>query len=80
MFPIRISLKQWDALSPLLFNFALQYAIRGVQVNDDDLKLNSVHQLLVYSDDVKIVGGSVHTIKVVASKEIGLEVKADETK
>ena len=28
--PIRNGLKQGDALSPLLFNFALEYAIRGV--------------------------------------------------
>ena len=28
MFPIRNDLKQGDALTPLLFNFALEYAIR----------------------------------------------------
>jgi len=28
-FPIRNGLKQGDALSPLIFNFALEYAIRG---------------------------------------------------
>ena len=33
MFPIRNGLKQGDALSPLLFNFALDYAIRRVQVS-----------------------------------------------
>jgi len=30
MFPIRNGLKQEDALSPLLFSFALDYAIRRV--------------------------------------------------
>jgi len=49
------------------------------------LKLNGAHQLLVYADDVNILGGTVHTIQknvalVVASKEIGLEVNADKTK
>ena len=50
------------------------------------MKLNFTHQLLVYADDVNILGGSVHTIKenagalIVSSKEIGLEVNVDKTK
>jgi len=85
-FPIRNVLKQGDALSPFLFNFALEYAIRRVQVNQDGLKLNGTHQLLAYADDVNILGGSIHKVKenveafVVATKEIGLEVNADKTK
>ena len=83
MFPIRKGLKQGDALSLWLFNFALVYAIRGVRVNQDGLILNGTHQLLAYADDVNILGGSVHTVKenaealIVATKEIGLEVIAD---
>ena len=86
MLPIRNGMKQGDALLPLLFNFALEYAIRRVQVNQDGLKLNSTHQLLAYADDNNILGWSIHTEKenaealVVATKEIGLEVNADKTK
>jgi hypothetical protein len=86
IFPIRNGLKQGDALSQVLFNFTLEYAIKRVQVNQDGLKLNGTHQLLAYADDVNILGGSVYTAKknaeavVVATKEIGLEVNADKTK
>ena len=87
-FPIRNGLKQGDALSPLLFNFPLEWAIRRVQVNQDGLKLNGTHQLLAYADDddVNILGCSIRAVKanaetlVVAAKEIGLEVNADKTK
>ena len=78
-FPIRNGLKQGDALSPLLFNFALEYAIKWVQLNRDGLKLNGRHQLLTYADDVNILGGSIHTLKetaealVAATREIGLK-------
>ena len=63
MFPIRNGLKKGDALSPLRFNFALEYAIRRVHVNQEGLKLNGTHQFLFYADDVNILGGSLHTIK-----------------
>jgi sorting nexin-29 len=69
-----------------LFNFALEYVIRRVQVNQDGLKLNGTHQLLAYADDINILGGSIHTLQenaealVAATREIGLEVSADKTK
>jgi len=85
-FHIRNDLKQGDALSSMLFNFALEYAIRRFQVNQDGFKVNGTHQLLAYADDVNILGGSIHTVKenaeavVAAAREIGLEVVADKAK
>jgi hypothetical protein len=61
MFPIRDGLKQGDALMPLLFNCALQYANRWDQVKQDGKKFNGPHQILVHADDVNILGGYVHT-------------------
>jgi len=82
MFPIRYCSKEGEALSPLLFIFGLEYAVRRVQINENGLKLNGTHRFLVYADDVNTLGGSVYTVKkqgealLVASKEIGLEVNA----
>jgi len=63
MFLIRIDLKQGDALMPLLFNFALESTIRRVQENQDGLKLDGTHQLLVNAYDVNMLGRSIHTIE-----------------
>jgi len=59
---IKSGMKQ-DASSPLFFNFALEYVVRRVQVNQDDLKLNGTHQRLAYAEDVNVWGRSVRTIK-----------------
>jgi hypothetical protein len=61
IFVIKSCLKQGDALSPLLLNFALDYAIRRVQVYQNGLKLTVKNQFLVYDD--KMLNGSLHTIK-----------------
>jgi hypothetical protein len=86
IFPLKNGLKKGDALLSLLFIFALEHAIRRVQVIQDGLKLNGTQRLLVYAADVNVLGGRVCTVKgnrgalLVASKEIGLEVNADKTK
>ena len=54
MLSIRNRLKRGDNLLSLLFNFALEYVIRSVQVNLDGLKLNGTHLFLVYFDDINI--------------------------
>ena len=82
MFTIKNGLKKGDILSPLLSNFASDYAIRRVQVDQDGLILSGTHQLLDYADGVNILGESVRSVNknlealVFADKETGLVVNA----
>jgi hypothetical protein len=72
-FIIQNGLKQGNYLSPLHFNFFLDYAIRKVHKNQVGLKLN----LLAYTDDVTVMGDNIYTVKnnrktlIDASKEVG---------
>jgi hypothetical protein len=69
----------------LLLNFTSEHAIRRVQGNQDGLKLNCTHQLLVYAYDINMLDRSIHNIKkitetlVVPLKETGLGINADKT-
>jgi hypothetical protein len=84
-FPIQNVLKHGDALSPLLFNSALEYAIRKVQENQVGLKLIGTHQPLVYADNINLLSDNIDNIKrnkqtlTDASKEVDLEVNTETT-
>jgi hypothetical protein len=85
-FRTRNGLQQGDALSALLFNFALEYAIKKVHENQVGLKLKGTHQILAYTADVILLGDNIDTIKkntetlTDASKGVGLEINAQKTK
>jgi hypothetical protein len=85
-FAIQNSLKQGDAFSPLLFNVALEHAIKNAQENQVGLKLNGTRQLLPYADDVNLLRDNIDTINkntltlMDSSKEVGLEGNVEKTK
>jgi hypothetical protein len=69
----------------LRFNFALEYAIRKVVEYQVGLDLNGTRQLLVYADDVSLLGDSINTLKeyteslLETSRDVGLEINAEKT-
>jgi sorting nexin-29 len=79
-FPTQNNIQQGDALSPMLFNFALEYVIRKIQETQVGLKLNWQYQFLAYADDVNLLEDNIETVKrntetlIDASEEVGLEV------
>ena len=85
IFPIKNGSK-----SVMLYRYCFSSFFRichlKVRVNQEGLKLNDTHRILVYADDVNILGGRMLTLRkntedlVVASKETGLEVNSDEAK
>jgi hypothetical protein len=85
-FLIQNGLTQRDALSPLLLNFAFDYAFGRIKKKQIGLKLNGTHHLLAYADDVNILGESIDIIQkntealLNTNKEVGVEVNPDKPK
>jgi hypothetical protein len=84
-FPNQNNLKQGDSLSLLLLGFGLEYTIRKIQENQVGRKLNGTHQLLVYADDLYLLGDKKAPNRKTQSliddtKEVGLEVNAEKSK
>jgi hypothetical protein len=85
-FPSQNGLKQGDALFPWLFNYPLDYAIRKVQENEEGLLLDGKHQLLVYANNINMLGKNISTMKrktealLEANRDVDLEVNTENIK
>jgi hypothetical protein len=82
-YPKRYKTMRWSIA--ITFQRSLESAMRKVQENQVGLELNGTHQLLVYADDMNLLGGKIVTTKNTetlngASKDVSLEVNTEKTK
>lgn len=69
-FPIQSRRKQDDALGSLLFNFALEIATRDVLVNQQRLKSNDTHQLLIFANSLNLLGSNPNIYQKKKTQEL----------
>ncbi|PSN43959.1 hypothetical protein C0J52_12363 [Blattella germanica] len=85
IFEIHNGLEQGDALSPILFDFVLEHAIKSLE-DKKGVQLNGIHKLLVYADDMVLLGDSEEVLKANMhilrsnTRKLGLEVNVNKTK
>jgi hypothetical protein len=77
---VKQSLKQGNALAPLLFNLVLEYVIRKLWVDTRyTLEYKSV-RIVVYADDINFMWRSLRCVEVIfkalemKGKEVGLKI------
>jgi hypothetical protein len=59
----------------LLFNFSLEYTIIKVQENKEDLEMNGLHPLLLYADNVNLLGEKINIIQKNTEAPLGAKRK-----
>ena len=81
-FQITSGLKQGDALSPLLFNLALEKVVRKVK---EDCVIGGTSKMLGYADDIDIIGENEQkTLEILThlkekAQQMGLVINQDKT-
>lgn len=79
-------LRQGDPLATLLFNIALESAIRRTEVARNGTIFQKSIQFLAYADDIDIVGRNLSSVKEAfqqlqdGAREIGLSINSSKTK
>jgi len=86
-FEVITGIKQGDALSPILFNIALEKVIRSVQSNKLGINIGKTTlDVLGFADDLNLVGENKEIIVrnaktlIQEAKKIGLEINEEKTK
>ena len=85
-FEVRSGLKQGDALSPVLWNIALESVFRNFKHRQQFFSRTGISLILAYADDIDVVGDSYDAVRGIFlqfqqdAKKIGLNINEDKTK
>jgi len=84
-FKVATGLRQGDALSPILFNLVLEKIVREMNISEGITLGQSKIGLLVYADDIAIIGDNIEIMKthckklMDAASKVGLMINDEKT-
>ena len=85
-FEVNSGVRQGDGLSPILFNMAIEEALRKVSEMDQGVEIGTKINILAFADDVVVIAEKIEDLKTLTkifmkeAEKVGLKISDSKTK